>query len=480
MRIYKYILVLVVAMSTMTSCNYLDKEPDTELTLDMVFDDKVRMEGWLAYVYSGLPDPLWGYTNKYGCAALADDLRPSYLWYQWSWDCNQRAIGMWATNTSWNGDVWANMPRKIREAKIFMENVHTIDSDNVYQSDVDNMKLECRALIAYYYWWFLYWYGPCPFDPESPSVPSSTPIDELKYGQEPWDTIVDWLDNELKTVGDLLPVEYSEGDKFGRINRFFCYCTRARMLLFNASPLVNGNPMYYDHVNHEGVKLFPQSYDANKWQRALEANKAVIDLAEEYGYELFKAYNDDGTIDPFMSLLGGATTPFNPQGGNNREVLFACPSVSYTTWVAYNTPYGYKGNGGMSVSQSLVDAFALSNGIYLEGRFFMQAKHTNHQVDQVDLFDLSYDASSDAVTDSTGRRIYEFYLRVAQEGGTGDSSTWTTTNAFVIEPFLSEAKQRESALGLDSIHFRINYPSRFNSDTTGVIWSRTNLFSLGF
>ena len=110
----------------------------------------------------------------------------------------------------------------------------------------------------------------------------------------------------------------------------------------------------------------------------------------------------------------------------------------------------------------------------------MQAKHTNHHVDQVDLFDLSYDASSDAVTDSTGRRIYEFYLRVAQEGGTGDSSTWTTTNAFVIEPFLSEAKQRESALGLDSIHFRINYPSRFNSDTTGVIWSRTNLFSLGF
>ena len=364
MRIYKYILVLVVAMSTMTSCNYLDKEPDTELTLDMVFDDKVRMEGWLAYVYSGLPDPLWGYTNKYGCAALADDLRPSYLWYQWSWDCNQRAIGMWATNTSWNGDVWANMPRKIREDKIFMENVHTIDSDNVYQSDVDNMKLECRALIAYYYWWFLYWYGPCPFDPESPSVPSSTPIDELKYGQEPWDTVVDWLDNELKTVGDLLPVEYSEGDKFGRINRFFCYCTRARMLLFNASPLVNGNPMYYDHVNYTGEKLFPQSYDANKWQRALEANKAVIDLAEEYGYELFKAYNDDGTIDPFMSLLGGATTPFNPQGGNNREVLFARPSVSYTTWVAYNTPYGYKGNGGMSVSQSLVDAFALSNGIY--------------------------------------------------------------------------------------------------------------------
>lgn len=96
MKIYRYILVLVVALSTLTSCNYLDKEPDTELTLDMVFDDKVRMEGWLAYVYSGLPDPLWGYLKKNGSATLADDVKPSYLWYQWGWDCNQRAIGMWA------------------------------------------------------------------------------------------------------------------------------------------------------------------------------------------------------------------------------------------------------------------------------------------------------------------------------------------------------------------------------------------------
>lgn len=365
MKIYRYILVLVVALSTLTSCNYLDKEPDTELTLDMVFDDKVRMEGWLAYVYSGLPDPLWGYLKKYGSATLADDVKPSYLWYQWGWDCNQRAIGMWATNTSWGGDVWANMPKKIREAKVFMENVHAIESDNVYQSDVDNMKLECRALIAYYYWWFLYWYGPCPFDPESPSVPTSTPIEELKYGQKPWDTIVDWIDQELNEVGDALPVEYSQGvSMYGRINRFFCYCTRARMLLFNASPLVNGNPMYYDHVNNEGEKLFPQSYDENKWQRALEANKAVIDLAEEYGYELFKAYNDDGTLDPFMSLLGSSTTPFDPSRGNNREVLFAKPAISYKDWVNFSTPHGYGGNGGVCVSQSLVDAFAMSNGVY--------------------------------------------------------------------------------------------------------------------
>ncbi len=165
MKLYKYILTVIVASATLSSCNYLDKEPDTEVTLEMVFNDKARMEGMLAYVYDGLPDPLWGYTFKYGMSSLGDDLRPSWRWHQWSWDCNKRATGEWATNTGWNGDVWANMPHRIREAKLFQENVHAIPADNVTQADVELMKLECRALIAYYYWWFAYWYGPCPLLP---------------------------------------------------------------------------------------------------------------------------------------------------------------------------------------------------------------------------------------------------------------------------------------------------------------------------
>lgn len=118
--------------------------------------------------------------------------------------------------------------------------------------------------------------------------------------------------------------------------------------------------------------------------------------------------------------------------------------------------------------------------VYLEGRFFLITEHTNHQADQVDLFDLSYDASHEAMTDSTGRRIYDLYLRVAKEGGTGDSARWTATTAFAIDHFLDAARARETALGLDSIHFRINYPSRFSADSTGFLWDRSELFSLGF
>ena len=361
MKFIKYIMTLVVIMASFSSCNYLDKEPDTELTMDMVFEDKDRMEGMLAYVYSAIPDPVWGLANGYGCSSLADDLRPSYLWYQWSWDCNKRAVGVWATNTGWSGNVWANIPRKIREANVFINNVHTIPEDDVDQREVDLMKLECRALVAYYYWWFLYWYGPCPFVPGGEAYDTSTPIEELKIGQRPWDEIVNWIDQELQEVGSQLPASYSEDKKFGRVTSLFCACVRARMLLFSASKLVNGNTMYSGHVNNLGEPLFPQSYDAQKWTRAMEACKEVIDIAEAEGYTLYKKYNPDGSIDPFMSVLGAATETAK---NGNTEVLFVRASTSYSSYIGHSSPYSRNGNGGLSVSQSLVDAFAMSNGLY--------------------------------------------------------------------------------------------------------------------
>ena len=49
----RHIFIYLLALATTVSCNWLDKESDTELTLDMVFQNKTRVEGWLGNVYSG-------------------------------------------------------------------------------------------------------------------------------------------------------------------------------------------------------------------------------------------------------------------------------------------------------------------------------------------------------------------------------------------------------------------------------------------
>ena len=79
--IFKYSFILFVLL--LSSCvDFLDKEPDDQLTLDMVFSDKTRTEDWLAGVYTNIPDTYWLYGKSGGQDALGDDLAPSTGWLQ--------------------------------------------------------------------------------------------------------------------------------------------------------------------------------------------------------------------------------------------------------------------------------------------------------------------------------------------------------------------------------------------------------------
>ena len=65
-------------MALTTSCNdFLDKAPDDQLTMEMVFSDKIRTEDWLAGVYSSVPSPMWGYFKDHGYNIMGDDIDDS-------------------------------------------------------------------------------------------------------------------------------------------------------------------------------------------------------------------------------------------------------------------------------------------------------------------------------------------------------------------------------------------------------------------
>ena len=72
-------------MVGISGCSFLDKEPDTELTLEMVFENKTRTMSWLAGVYSNIPDPYFGYGRYFGWDILGDEMSPSERWRQWNW-----------------------------------------------------------------------------------------------------------------------------------------------------------------------------------------------------------------------------------------------------------------------------------------------------------------------------------------------------------------------------------------------------------
>ena len=66
MKLKKYIVAGLIGIVSLGSCTYLDKEPDTEIDIDMVFENKTKVESWLANVYSRIPNPGNDWLNTYG------------------------------------------------------------------------------------------------------------------------------------------------------------------------------------------------------------------------------------------------------------------------------------------------------------------------------------------------------------------------------------------------------------------------------
>lgn len=356
----KKILFALLALISFTSCSdFLDKEPDNELTLDEVFSQKILQERWLGEIYSLIPDPYFQSVKENGWDSLGDDMSPSERWQQWGWDVIPWLSGNWNSQSGWAASYWAEVPKRIRQALIFMQRATPVPDEGLGSAEIALMKQECRFLIAYYSWLMVKTYGPYPFNPTY-LAPTEFNLNDLMTGPTPWDEIIDWIDAELLDVSKQLPASYTSSQKYGRATSIMCLAVRARMLLFHASPLVNGNPDYADYADNNGVKLHSQAYDPAKWKRAADACRDLIEAAHAAGHALYIEYNKDGSIDPFSSYQN----LFLPTNATNcKEILFARPNCDYGSLENHSSTTAERGNGGLGVVQEYVDAFFMDNGL---------------------------------------------------------------------------------------------------------------------
>ena len=206
MKNLKNIITVLAVLLLSPACNWLDKESDTELTLEMVFNNKTRVEGWLGNVYSGIPDPYMGFGRYLGQDILGDDMTPSERWRQWNWDVIPFILGEWTPSSDWGGNYWAYLPQRIREAYIFIENVKALPDQNLPYEEVEYMKAECRFLAAYYWYLLTDTYGPVPYSPNF-IAPVDSDVAALKTPRTPYYEIIDDLDREFLEVA----VETAQG-----------------------------------------------------------------------------------------------------------------------------------------------------------------------------------------------------------------------------------------------------------------------------
>ncbi len=125
---------------------------------------------------------------------------------------------------------------------------------------------------------------------------------------------------------------------------------KARLLLYAASPLYNGNSDYANFKNQDGKVLINQTYDQQKWKKAADAAKAVIDLG------LYSLYKDPGRRS-HQVIYGHWFT-----GMEFRTYILNRKNNGLSGWDVHCMPRQAGGWNGIGVTQEQVDAYFMADG----------------------------------------------------------------------------------------------------------------------
>lgn len=285
MKKLKYFL-LSIMLGSVVSCDYLDVVPDNVATIEYAFRNKTSAEKFLFTCYSYLPqhgDVSWDVAMSGGDEIW---MHPFISW-------STRDVAEGRQNASdpymdyWNGTRGSgtNLWEGIRDCNIFLENIDKVI--DVTSLEKTRWAAEVKFLKAYYHFYLFRAYGPIPVMDEN--LPISAGVEEVKKYREPVDTVITFITDLMYEAAQDLPTEAEviEGTEAGRINDLIAMSTRAKVFVYAASPLFNGNSNYAGIIDNRGVTLFPQTYDESKWTKAAEACKEAIDLCHAQGKALY-------------------------------------------------------------------------------------------------------------------------------------------------------------------------------------------------
>lgn len=220
----------------------------------------------------------------------------------------------------------------IRGSFLIKENIDRVPdmSDQMKQY----IKGECTALIAYRYMGMFYRYGGVPIVTKSflPDDDMNTPRSTL---QETLDYIITLCDEAIRDLPDAWPSQY-----YGRITKGAAMAIKARTLMFAARPLFNSSTPYLPFGEHNNMICFG-SEDNTRWQRAVDANEAVLNWANANGYQLINTGGGAGQPNPnALDDYGTATSV----PGNKEVILAYKVDQNMTAICIYYNPSPYLTN----------------------------------------------------------------------------------------------------------------------------------------
>jgi len=346
--------VLFIALLLNTGCKkYLDQVPNDRITIEQVFQKKGPSQQYLANIYSYVDDisQQWDYGNTHN-PWIGNCDEADLTWSKFPlYSLNIGNISAGSTLF----DRWPFFYKGIRSATYFLNhiegNAEILSLDG--QQLINQYKAEARFLRAYYYFLLMKQYGPVILEGET-EIPADATADQMQIARSSYDECVNYVSSELDKAAAVLPLipqnnGQASDNEYGRATKGMALAVKARLLLYAASPLYNGNTDYAGFKNRDGKQLINQTFDVQKWKKAADAAKAVIDLNI---YSLYK----DPSNDPLKSYNGVFLTPWN------SEQIFVRKSNSLSTFDVHCMPRQAGGWNGIGVTQEQVDAYFMADG----------------------------------------------------------------------------------------------------------------------
>ena len=372
-RIFTFLLI---SMTLLTGCeSYLDRMPDDPMSFEAIWKKQGDVLKYLLNIYGYLPDD-GNYNHNFSQSSVSDEGSSTYQ----NLFTADYIYETWNPESGIYTELYQNPYRGIHEASVFIENVDKCTE--LSAQEIAQYKAEAQYLRSYYYFCILRYYGPVFFNGSN----STDCLDDDVYTADrtKWDVFEEFILHDMDEAIVNLLDEHDEINWLGRITKSTALALKARLLLYSARPLFNGQVILgegdevtpthmYDNIkNNKGEQIFNTKYDKNRWKKAADAARAMIDYAElNNRFELHQVEEDDDPsvhnendllrgLKNLNSLYVGARMnkefifTYQKAGGGARQATTPANLIDQFTaaWSSLGPTY------------KMVDAFAMANGVY--------------------------------------------------------------------------------------------------------------------
>jgi hypothetical protein len=291
-KIYNPLLIALVAVMMSSCADYLESDQyfKDRMTEEKVFSGKTYSEEWLAHAYSFLSNMNADVCSKSSTPhCFADDM------YYGDRDAayDPTNAGMLSYSRFKLGEYtenekqasWENCYKGIRNATTFILNIHI--NKEMTPDEIVDYRGQARFVRAYYYWLLLRKYGPVPLLPDE-GIDYTGSYDEIATPRSTYEECAEYISSEMLLAADELQAGRRDGSNITRPTRGAALATRAKALLYAASPLANGNQDEFAAAltDDQGKRLLSSENREEKWARAAAAARDVMELGM---YELYTA-----------------------------------------------------------------------------------------------------------------------------------------------------------------------------------------------